>query len=385
MKKLLILVAVLVLVMALFVACGGDDTTTTKPGTTTTEPETTTTKPETTTTKPETTTSKPETTTSKPETTTSKPETTTQKPTTDSTEKPVTAAIDMAPVIANLAFENHHADLNNNYTVAFYFSNSTTDKIFEELVNYTGPNYSDATINNNYTWKITIGDGTKTTTYTIERFSFYCFDADDGFIRCDLGPDFALTLGNITYAITITITDESGTAFYAELSLKKALLSGLNVELPVSGLAAVEVNKESLSYEGITPWNAETEGVKQLFDGNTVQSKLGGTTNGTVTVNFSLTAAATLSYYTLYTGNDTSGSPERNPDGFVLYGKVGEDWVELSKIESGETHGPGLEAKDATPYSYEITNKQSCSEYKIVFTTNSTFQMNELVLYAAAN
>ena len=157
------------------------------------------------------------------------------------------------------------------------------------------------------------------------------------------------------------------------------------VDLPLSGIKEVAVDQTSLSVENIGVWNTNTENVPQLFDGNTMQTKMGGNVQKDesgarlpVSVTFSLTKSTTLSYYTIYTGNDTD-SDARNPKSWVLYGKVGEDWVELSKIEEATN---GLKRNRATPANYAVTNPVECKEYKIVFVTNGDqFQLNEIVLY----
>ena len=62
-----------------------------------------------------------------------------------------------------------------------------------------------------------------------------------------------------------------------------------------------------------------------------------------------------------------------------MYGKVGEEWVELSKV--GYTQPHGMQGEPSTPHNYAITNPTECKEYKIVFETNGSFQLNELMLY----
>jgi len=154
-----------------------------------------------------------------------------------------------------------------------------------------------------------------------------------------------------------------------------------NVTLPTTGIKEVTVDTSTLSVKNGA---GEDQGfwgdgpVANLFDGNTAQTKMGCGTDGTVALTFSLTAPATLSYYTLWTGNDT-GNQDRNPKTWVLYGKVGEEWVVLSAV--GFDAPSGMQGKPSTPNNYAITNPVECKEYKIVFETNGSFQLNELYLY----
>ena len=162
-------------------------------------------------------------------------------------------------------------------------------------------------------------------------------------------------------------------------------IAAVNVELPAN-LTKKDVDTTKISTENIGVWSAEKENVAQLFDGNTSSSKLGGNVtdgNKPVVVNFALTEEATLTYYTIYTGNDTAGSPARNPKGWNLYGKVNGEWVLLDSVGVAGSDGPtGLKAVNGTPFSYKIDAPVACTEYKIEFEKDgSQFQLNELELY----
>ena len=101
-----------------------------------------------------------------------------------------------------------------------------------------------------------------------------------------------------------------------------------------------------------------------------------------VTVTFNFAEATTVAYYTLYSGNDTDTGSNRNPKDWILYGKVNGEWVVLDTEGYDAPTGMGRSlTKRATPASYAIANPQACTEYKIVFTTDSSFQLNELKLY----
>ena len=148
-------------------------------------------------------------------------------------------------------------------------------------------------------------------------------------------------------------------------------------KLPGTGIAAVtvDVNTVKLSVE---TWAANP--AKDAFDGNIATSKLGTnkTASQPVTLEFSLTEAATVTWYTFFTGNDTLPQyTGRNPQSWVMYGKVNGEWVVLSEVTE-----PGMIEQWARPYSFAIENPVECKDFKIVFEPSSDiFQLNEIVLY----
>ena len=150
-----------------------------------------------------------------------------------------------------------------------------------------------------------------------------------------------------------------------------------NVKLPMSGIKELAVDKNSIAFNK-TCWAADPP--IGAFDGETNDTKLGTpNANGSAILQFSLTEAATVSYYTFYTGNDTAPTLPRNPLSWVMYGKVGEEWVELSKV--GPDEDTGMELVSCTPYSYAVKNPLKCKDYKFVFVTETVFQLNEVVMY----
>lgn len=155
-----------------------------------------------------------------------------------------------------------------------------------------------------------------------------------------------------------------------------------NVTLP-EGLTAVENTKiTDVSSDGISPYGTETP--DKLFDGKYVNgnhTKLCcGVENRPFTVTFKTNGDTTLTYYTFVTANDTAPSGDRNPEGWVLYGKVGTEWVALSTVAVGSN--TGLEGVNYTPFSYKIDNVQTCTEYMFEFTEQGgQFQMAEIILY----
>lgn len=215
------------------------------------------------------------------------------------------------------------------------------------------------------------------------------FTISGNYILFDLQSAGAPVYSGITYQVSLGIYQSSGTRLYYTTSEPRSSTYqtpnlparvGANITLP-QNVTKVSVNTNSIKTdEAITHWGDGA--AAQLFDGNTTTSKIGGAVvDGAFTLTFSLKSAATLTYYTFYTGNDTSTHPDRNPLGWILYGKVNGEYVVLSDVRENSVNVTGLEGVNATPYSYKIDNQQSCTEYMIVFYTNSMFQLNEMVLY----
>ncbi len=95
--------------------------------------------------------------------------------------------------------------------------------------------------------------------------------------------------------------------------------------------------------------------------------------------------------YILTTGGDTQSYPSRNPKEWVLYGKVfkNDDWTELAHV----TNGGGLEAKNTTDYTFDITGATQGYRYFRFEVrqingkgsdSNYTFQLAELQLTGTA-
>ena len=193
---------------------------------------------------------------------------------------------------------------------------------------------------------------------------------------------------NVSYDISLEIYDAAGTRlYYTQTETKTSDYQnsnlpdrlGMNISLP-SDLTAVTVDQRSVRANGMEHFSDGA--AVNFFDGDTIGTKIGGySESGEVEVTFSIRTKKTLLYYTLYTGNDTEFYPDRNPYGWILYGKVGNEYVVLSQVMPEAERDTGIQAENNAPFSYKITNVQACSEYKIVFYTNDTFQMSELVLY----
>ena len=271
--------------------------------------------------------------------------------------------------VSSYGIENHHADI--NYHCAWVIN--TGDLALAETI-AAGTNSVAVIVNG--------------VMYTVADYSLY----GTNWVRMDLETIGVKDIrpGKV-YKLQAIIFDADGKPVYVTAEFEETAKAGLfstdvpaaNVTLPTSGLKEVEVNKESLSFDGISVWNAEKESIAQLFDGNTSTTKMGGNVGDerTVTLLFSLNAPAAVNYITFYTGNDTDTGSTRNPKSFVLYGKVGEEWVALTS--AGIDTPIGMVAKRATPFNYAIADVKECTEYKLVMVTEGQFQLNELKLYTA--
>lgn len=199
----------------------------------------------------------------------------------------------------------------------------------------------------------------------------------------------AVIYAGLSYKVIVYVYNAEGTMVYytTEQTITSSLSSanagertGLNIDLP-EGLNKLTVDSATVQATGLNAWGDGA--ATNLFDGNTESTKLGGGTSGNVEVTFSLSAEATVTYYTLYTGNDTATNSSRNPAGWTLYGLVGEEYVVLDTVAASEEYIAGLEATNSTPYSYAVDNATACTEYKIVFVNGGVIQLNEMELFAA--
>ena len=199
----------------------------------------------------------------------------------------------------------------------------------------------------------------------------------------------AVIISGVRYTCAFYAYDAEGVMkYYSKPETKTSTLSTanaptertpLNLETLPEGLTAATVDTSTLTSDGISPWGDGTPA--NLFDGNTTATKIGGQSTGTVTLTFSLTEASTITHYSIYTGGDTATNADRNPGGWILYGKVDGEFVVLDHVESSNTEINGLGAANSTPFHYDVANAQECTEYQIVFYTGGAFQLNELVLY----
>lgn len=128
----------------------------------------------------------------------------------------------------------------------------------------------------------------------------------------------------------------------------------------------------------------DTEGPDKLFDGNTRTKYCtkGSDQAFPFTIHWEMDSAATIRSYTLTTGNDTSGNPNRNPKSWKLYGSTdGSTWKELDSVESG-----GMEAKNYESYTYSVDIEGAYKYFKFEInssegsTEKGQIQLSELSL-----
>lgn len=280
---------------------------------------------------------------------------------------------------------NEGSVLNNSQAILSSF------RLISELQNRVGVVYylpTGSTVGNAI--RAGLDRGEMFATVTLDKTVYQIIDHvwNGDYLYLDLQSAGAPVFANVIYQVSLGIHKASGTRLY--YTNAQSLSSpyetpnlperiGMNITLP-QGLTQVSVNTNSVKTENIEHFGDGDP--KQLFDGDTKNSKIGGTlAEGTFTLTFSLRSQAALTYYTVYTGNDTQSHPERNPLGWQLFGKVGEEYVLLSDIRETGVAYSGLEGVNATPYSYKIETPIACKEYMIIFDTNSMFQLNEMILY----
>lgn len=355
MKKLLSVLLALTLSSAVLVACSGEVEDTTS-NVSTTAPTTTTQAPET---------------TAPNEPSTDEPAT--DEPTTDTPVIDTTGATcinDIEGVDARVYAFEKPSEFGGPVGLIYYFEDKTTNVHTEMASTIADGGYAVVSI-----------DG--------ELFKVEQYANGAPWFRMNIETPGATLISGLSYEIAVYVYNAEDTLLYytdtvskiAELSTANApQRDPLNIELP-EDLTKVTADASTAVAEGFSAqWGDGA--TANLLDGDTSSTKIGGNTNGTVTVTFSLSEAATVTYYTLYTGGDTATNSARNPSAWTLYGEVDGEWVELATVSATKTHIPGLGATNSTPYSYAVTNAQECVNYKIVFTTGSAFQLNELVLYA---
>lgn len=369
MKKLISVLLTLALSSTILASCTGDPGMTHLADPTTPAPTTTTPAPSTTSKEPDTTTA-PTPDTNEP--TTDAPST--DAPTTDAPAIDTTGATNInaiAGVTARVyAFENP-TEFGGPVGLIYYF---------EDKTNNTHTAMADTIANDG--WAVVSIDG--------ELFKIEQYANGAPWFRFNVETPGATIISGVVYDIIVYVYDAEGTLKYYtnEESRASAISTAnaptdrapLNIDPPDAFANTVPVLGSQATAEGFTgQWGDGA--TANLFDGNTTGTKIGGNTNGTVTVTFTTGEEAAITYYTLYTGGDTATNSVRNPTGWVLYGEVMGEWVELSRIEASKTHVTGLGATNSTPYTYAVTNVQECANYKIVFTTGGAFQLNELVLH----
>ena len=158
-----------------------------------------------------------------------------------------------------------------------------------------------------------------------------------------------------------------------------------NVDDDVSNRVVFTVVADSATVENLNQWGDQV--ASKLFDGDTVQTKLGGDIpkGDTFTLKFQTESPCTVEYYVLTTGGDTTVYPDRNPIAWVLSGSMdGETYTVIDNVEDTETLICGLEVEDSTPFTYKVDSPAQYLFYKIEFTVFGTqFQLNELQLIGA--
>lgn len=248
------------------------------------------------------------------------------------------------------------------------------------------------TIVKNYNWDdASIPDGTKVNTFHSNYGTVYAFrfNVEANGIKLSAGYTYTFKTeivnadGDVLYVIpeishTSSFTTAGESPRQPEAVTGDALTAmmektNLNDKIDQSTITLDEVSQSNI-------FNASTEDVTKLFDGKytAADGTKFGTHNATdVTVTWSYTEAVTVTDYVLVTGNDTSGSPARNPITIKLYGSNdGTDWTLVDTVEYS-----GMTAADHTPFGFEVDTPAAYTSYQIVMTSGNQMQLDEILTY----
>lgn len=216
------------------------------------------------------------------------------------------------------------------------------------------------------------------------------------------------TAAYTSYKLAISAVSEDGTAASGTaLQLNELILIGTGTgtvaETIVTDATAIDAmmasgtdltsNVKNPSVENLSLWGDGA--VANAFDGDYVNTKLGGNGNGISNANvyWTTNVATTVKNYIIYSGND-SDKWGRTPQAWVLFGSTdGQNWVIIDYVSEA-----GLPKTAATPYGYTVDSPAAYTHYALsimsVADQNSNTnilpgatQFNELVLIgdAAAN
>ena len=401
MKKLFVVAVIALLALAL-VACGGEETATTKGADTTAAP-TTTASPAT---GAPTTTESPATTavlytTVTPDTTTT-PETTAGDPAYADAidllfEEGYMAIGDMGS--AFFAFEDFHASLDNN--VALVISMNDQGGVYNDLFIIDTENENTNTNwepNMDYTWIVTI-EGRQ---WEISRFSLFN-NTTSGWVRIDLGPDFKWSLfeydknGEYTYEqVRIDIYDsKKNVVYFADLTTD-ALWGGYTHKKPDEKVMIPDANRPanlvvvepSMATPLSGPDSGNGEDFRKFFDGK-VETKICTGDNGeekAITVKYS--EVLNVVGFSIVNANDNANSNGRTIVSFKLYGSAtGEDgtWTEVYVADGTDGAGNAIDKSTISAnYKerfYALNGVASYQYFKFVAENGEMWQASELLFY----
>lgn len=180
------------------------------------------------------------------------------------------------------------------------------------------------------------------------------------------------------------IYDTDGNLVYYSDALGHTVNVNKNIGYAPAGLEKATVDLSTIGIYGNL--NDPTDPLAQLFDGDITKKYCAWVSSNKGKmheITFALTEAATLTHYTITTGNDTEKYAYRNPVSWELYGLVNDQWVLLDE----EADSP-LKVVNTVPHTFTIDHPQNCREYKIVFHAEREsgtlqLQLAELELFKA--
>ncbi len=205
--------------------------------------------------------------------------------------------------------------------------------------------------------------------------------------------------GYTHYKLVITKTSTAGELQFNELVLIGDALDYVD-ETPVTGedeIAAMlasgtnlTANVKNVAASGWAAFNAQQD-VDSMFDGDTLNTKMGGSSaDPVITVTWSTDVATTVKSYIIYNGAD-SATWARTPISWVLYGSNdGTNWTIIDAVSHS-----GMKNTDSTPYGFTVDTPTAYTQYTMCFARaldqtgnpisgSYQLQMNELVLIGDA-
>lgn len=208
-----------------------------------------------------------------------------------------------------------------------------------------------------------------TSTKNISRNTTLDLNGHNLYVTCD--PAFNVTGG------MLTINDSQG----PEASVQTVTGGSMNSNT-AEYASAQRIGTASFtapSSSTFSPWGDGA--VANLFDNNAGTKMGGNVTGGSVTVEFVPSdTSAIITSYVLTSAGDTANYSSRVPKSWVLSGQRSgsSTWTQISSVSS-------MPVDSSTDHTYTTTATQAYAKYRIVFQTNSAFQMADLKLYSASD
>ncbi|MBQ8381844.1 MAG: hypothetical protein IJX47_01420 [Clostridia bacterium] len=297
---------------------------------------------------------------------------------------------------SNTGFEgvNDEANgLNDDLAYVIHTGDSTFWQAVVDVTGGTGKN-SIAKIDQ-YNFICTING----TDYTAKTVSVWISNETSGYMRFVLTDTGFIPSFGATYSVSWKVEAKDGSAAWTGgdaidvvcMKGEKPAGEALTAEETAAIMAMTALNdkidQNSIKLDDVSQsniFNPDTESVAKLFDGKYTEAEWTkfGTHNATnVTVTWSYTEAVTVTNYVLVTGNDTAGSPSRNPIVIKLYGSNdGSEWTLIDSVGNAD-----MAVANHTPCGFNVDTPAAYTSYQIVMTSENQLQLDELLTYNDPN